>query len=373
MNKTIAVLRRKTALAAIFLLAAGQMAAVPAHASDWLDSIQDQRCDPQDIHGVSGNVRNAIESSVRRAEMSIKAPTPVGDLSCLNDLMTAPLDMFSNIGGLLGSLQGGLANLSAPSLNLDIDISGMVCGFAAQKFAQLTAPLSEIGGTMAGFASMSSNPADRLAGILSGAYTDLSTRPSGGGTISASDGNTLLLRDSSVGSFSGVLSATDSSGYAGSVEDYTAPSTISVLPDISEETYDYTYVGPDDSAYNAAADDYNTLLMRAFADYTACRIAGEFDGTYAGGYGGGTWNVPGTISDCTFNPGAAPIFYVSSDSAATPEPGVSATTQSADPAITVDRAGGQERTVDPEAAAAAQQDMNEPVDPARTIWDQLVK
>ncbi|WP_027234594.1 hypothetical protein [Leisingera caerulea] len=356
------LLLSRSAIAGVIALGAGVAAPVGASAEDWLDSIQDSRCAPEDIAGITGNVRNAIEASVRRAEMSIQAPTPVGDLGCLNDLMTAPLDIFSNVGGLLGSLQSGLGDIASMSLNLDIDVSGMICGFAAKKFATLTQPLSEMDKTMSGFASLAANADDRINGQLNSAFSEITDS---GWDSSANTTSTA----SGYGGYSGIVSSSDSSGYSGTISDYTLPDVSPSASDVEEVTYTVasTVVNNNSDAWNL----YNQRLMMALGQYIGCRVGGQLDGTQITGtyHGSGTWNVPGHISSCTFNPGAWPAT-LSSDDGTTIE--VAPSSNSSGGAARnedVDREGGQDRS----APAAAQNSSPVPQNGPATIWDMLDK
>lgn len=130
--------------------------------SDWIPSSLDQRCDPSDIDGISNSIRDAIEASVRRAEASIEPPAGIGDLGCLDGLMQAPIDIFSNIGGILGTLQQGL--FSSLSFPVDFNASGMLCEFAAAKWGELTQGLGNMNVDLAQFASTPSDLVGRLAG-----------------------------------------------------------------------------------------------------------------------------------------------------------------------------------------------------------------
>jgi len=363
MKNRIALFRSHSALVGVLALGVSVLAPSVSHAEDWLKTIQDARCDPEDIEGVTSNVRNAIEASVRRAEMTIQAPTPVGDLGCLNDLMTVPLDTFSNVGGLLDSLMGGLGDIASTALELDIDVSGMICGFAAEKFATLTSPLSEVDKTMSGYASLASRSTDRVGGAISSAFTDLKN----GIWDSGSVGSTKASY-----SYSGVSSTTDSTGYSGSISSYTPPDVSASESDIEDVTYtevDDTTVADDSDAWN----EYNQRLMRALGQYVGCRVAGQLDGTqvYGSYYSGGTWNVPGVLSDCFFNPGAWPAVFYGDDSAeievtATPSSGSRAEASS------TDRVGGQNREA--VAPAASETGSTSKVGgSAATIWDMLGK
>lgn len=111
----------------------------------WLDQVQDQRCDPEIREQISSSVRDKIEAHIARAEAAINAPIPIGDLSCLDDLMNESLDIFSNIGGLMGSLSAGLGNVKGVNVGSQfdgMDLSGQVCKFAQKKWAEVTSPLT---------------------------------------------------------------------------------------------------------------------------------------------------------------------------------------------------------------------------------------
>lgn len=114
-----------------------------AHAQDaggnWIKDMLNPSCSAESKDALAGDVRDKIEQSVARAMASIQPPAAVGDLSCLNDLMNAPLDTFSNVGGLLGNLQGGLSG----SIGGTGDISRKVCEFAAEKWEEVAGPLTE--------------------------------------------------------------------------------------------------------------------------------------------------------------------------------------------------------------------------------------
>lgn len=357
-----------SALTGVLLLGASLALPSAGHAADWLDSIQDQRCAPEDIQGVSGNARNAIEASVRRAEMSILPPTPVGDLGCLNDLMTAPLDLFSGIGGLLTNLQNGLQNFDASALGIDIDVSGMICAYAAEKFAFLTEPLSEMDKTISGYAALAANPEQRINGAASAAFepvergiwNDIYDSNTGGGSPSGT------RISSSYTPVTGVIRTTDSSGYSGSVSDFVQADMTATESDVVEPIY---VDDPIDEVFNDAAwAAYNQQLMRSFADYASCRFARSIDGTRVTGsyYGSGTWNTPG--SSCNFGfiayPSSASVMSVSPQSATvTP----SSESVAPPPAAPVDRSSGQQRPAASEAAPAEKKSVS------KSIWEQLAQ
>lgn len=227
----------------------GVMALPGAALADWTESIQDQRCDPEVSQGISEAVRESIEASVRRAEAAVLPPTAVGDLGCLNDLMTAPLAMFSQMGGTLGSLQVGLGNFSPASIGLDIDISGMICRAAAEKWAELTEPLSVLPASFNDFASMAAKAPDRIA---SGDF-------------------------SFIPGISGNKSTTDRNGYSGSITDYVMPSTIVSDPTVSRPIFP-SYDDPSTTEYDGSAmadaeAAYTENMVKEFADYLACRLS----------------------------------------------------------------------------------------------------
>lgn len=357
--------RGRSMVLGALLLSGVALVPMEAKAVDWLDSIQDQRCDPEDIAGISAQVRNAIEASVRRAEMSIQAPTPVGDLSCLNDLMTIPLDVFSGIGGLLNDLTSGLSNLSPANLNIDIDVSGMVCAFAAAKFAELTKPLTELDKTIAGYASLASNPADRLNNMANAAFRDTvggiwddSNRPGASNSTRISSG---------IG-YSGVIRTNDSSGYSGSINNYVLPSTTASPSDIRTPIYDDPLLSQES---DDAWQDYNQRMMRSLGSYIGCRVARSLDGTRVSGsyYSDGVWDTPGSEMSCVYAPGAWPVTSYNNQRSM----GAATARVSAPVAIPeVDRTGGQERvtTMAPAAVPAADAEQSSP---ASTIWNQIAK
>ncbi len=114
--------------------------AASAQDQSWLMDLQNPSCSTESRQTIADQVRKQIEDSVARATASIKPPAAVGDLGCLNDLMNAPLDSFSNMGGILGDLTGGLTGAINDAQN---DVSRQVCQFAADKWGAVTDPLTE--------------------------------------------------------------------------------------------------------------------------------------------------------------------------------------------------------------------------------------
>lgn len=327
--------------------------------ADWIPSVLDERCGPQDVTGVSTAVRDSIEASVRRAEASIQAPTPVGDLSCLNDLMLQPLDIFSSIGGLLSNLQQGLANLS---LSLDIDVSGMICQMAAEKWAELTQGLGGLDAPLSAFSGASANPLDRLA---SGSFET-------GGSSGLFSG------------FSGVMNLgnniTDPT-YRGSITDYTPPSVevsdeTAAIPIFEGGSYidSGEYSAEEVAAIEAANKAYNEALMKNMAEYMACIVVDNFEGSRLDGVGGG-W---GSLDAIWRSPNRTCIDPL------TGLPSVSTTTLKASPMVVVpqnvqpetyqapDAPIGQDRpeTLPPADDSQAPETSS---DPAASIWDLINK
>lgn len=111
-----------------------------AQDNSWILDLQNQQCSAESRQTIADSVRQQIEDSIARATAAIQPPAALGDLSCLNDLMNTPLDMFSNVGGLLGSLQGGLTGAIG---GVDTNISRQVCQFAAEKWGEVTEPLNQ--------------------------------------------------------------------------------------------------------------------------------------------------------------------------------------------------------------------------------------
>lgn len=133
----------------------------PAPDQGWVrDILNDYRCDPEVANRLASAARLGVEREVRRGERSIKPPTAVGELSCLNNLMNSPqLDLLYSTrsispGNMLsGILNQVLAGGSSPFGNIDINtiasggfdptrvIPSSLCQLAQDRWDQETLPL----------------------------------------------------------------------------------------------------------------------------------------------------------------------------------------------------------------------------------------
>ncbi|MFG6083430.1 hypothetical protein ACEUZ9_004690 [Paracoccus litorisediminis] len=304
-----------------------------AHA-DWTKDVLDARCAEERRDRMSEDLRKTVDASVRRAEASILPPTPVGDLGCLNDLMTLPLDTFSSIGGLLGSLTSGLGGFDASGLDLDIDVASMVCGVAAEKWATLTTGLDASSLSLDDFASGTG-----IRGLVPGM--------SGASSLTASQSS-------------------------GRIENYTTPNT-----GISETTASLPiYPAYDDVDYDpsaTAAYDYSVDMQKnqALARYVGCHVARNLDGTTqsGGSYGYGVWNTSPNSDDCSYDPGyIAPPVMSSSASQDAVVQAARASSEAAANAAPMQRSYGQ-------TVAAPAQANGSTVAPSsgNAVWDSLGK
>lgn len=327
------VLRHTVAASALMACFAGA-----ANAEDWLLSVQNDACSPEAKEAVAGSVRNAIEEHVRRAELALKAPTPLGDLSCLSDLMTAQLDVFSNVGGLIDTLSSGMSSsVDLSSMGIDVDVSGMVCQVAAEKWGTLTEALDVT--SIASVGAMAASAVDRATGSLSDAYDTAVSSVSSSDSLSAS--------------LSGTSTTTDSSGYAGEISSYVVPdsSYVDTNPVLPATYIDTSGIDTSAGTNGAAWDEYTRRMLIAWSSYNACLTAGGLDGTTvsaSNGWNGngsyGVWNVPGDISNCSFNLTGYPSYLLSSSEADVSEVTVTSEPYSAT-SDTANRTGGQSREV----------------------------
>lgn len=107
-------------------------------------SMTNERCSSASRDDVANAARLNVESHVTRAEASIQPPTPVGDLSCLNDLMNINIDFLSgqffSLDSLLGDFMNGLQNITLEGIGEEIN--RQICAFAQEKWSELTEPLN---------------------------------------------------------------------------------------------------------------------------------------------------------------------------------------------------------------------------------------
>lgn len=138
--------RHKTHAAAAFGLSAlVGLVPVPAGAqTEIFRSMTNERCSAASRDEVANAARLNVESHVTRAEASIQPPTPVGDLSCLNDLMNIDIDFLSgqffSLDSLLGDFMNGLQNITLEGIGEEIN--RQICAFAQEKWSELTEPLN---------------------------------------------------------------------------------------------------------------------------------------------------------------------------------------------------------------------------------------
>ena len=123
---------KKTVLLVLAVSACSQA----AHA-DWIQDMMLSDCSTASRGLLAASVRRDIESSVRRAESSIEAPSSVGDLACLDSLMDVDIDVFARVGPL-----GSLFSNSFDGLLSSRDGSRRICRFAHQAWNDVTSPLS---------------------------------------------------------------------------------------------------------------------------------------------------------------------------------------------------------------------------------------
>lgn len=138
--------RQETRVATALLLTAflGMVPATSNAQTEIFRSMTNERCSDASRDAVSNAARANVESHVRRAEASIQPPTPVGDLSCLNDLMNINIDFLSgqffSLDSLLGDFMNGLQNITLEGIGEEIN--RQICAFAQKKWSELTEPLN---------------------------------------------------------------------------------------------------------------------------------------------------------------------------------------------------------------------------------------
>lgn len=126
----------------------GLMAGAANAQTAWIEDTLSEQCSTAAREQVASGVRGSIEESVARAEASIQAPSPVMDLACLNDLMDADIDVFSEtwdqasgLASIINDVTSGLkSGLSVSTLSSGVERA--ICDFAEEQFETLTSGLT---------------------------------------------------------------------------------------------------------------------------------------------------------------------------------------------------------------------------------------
>lgn len=208
---------------------------------DWIYQSLNEQCDVAVREAITENVRGSIESHVRRAEAAIRPPAPIGDLSCLDGLMSAPLDIFSNIGDISGSLIGGLGDLAG---SIGDEIGSQICGFIETKWNELTEPMTDVIDITNDVSGYMSGDAFEFGEVFS---LDAGESGYGGGF----DGSTTEPPSNQPSENEFELDETGE--YVSPIED-----------DVGEQI--------DEDAYEAAIQDYQLEEIQAFDAYMECML-----------------------------------------------------------------------------------------------------
>ena len=142
------IFTRMTAFAVVsaFGLSAG---AAPAQ-TRWIEDSMSVRCSPASRAHVADATRRSIEESVARAESSIRTPGAIADMSCIESLLAADVDVFSgafaNVAGfdvqaLIDALSGGLKS-GLSSETIAPGMARAICAYARERFAERTEGLA---------------------------------------------------------------------------------------------------------------------------------------------------------------------------------------------------------------------------------------
>ena len=115
--------------------------AAQAQQQDWIEDTLSKQCSAESRAVVAAAVRAGIEENVARAEASIRAPAAIGDLSCLEALIAAPLDVFSRAHNIIDNLVSGLQSGLSANI-LDGAVARAICAFAQEKFGSQTRALA---------------------------------------------------------------------------------------------------------------------------------------------------------------------------------------------------------------------------------------
>lgn len=137
-------LETRTVTALVLTAVLGLVPAAAGAQTEIFRSMTNERCSDASRDDVANAARLNVESHVTRAEASIQPPTPVGDLSCLNDLMNIDIDFLSgqffSLDSLLGDFMNGLQNITLEGIGEEVN--RQICQFAQEKWSELTEPLN---------------------------------------------------------------------------------------------------------------------------------------------------------------------------------------------------------------------------------------
>lgn len=136
----------RLAVAAIASVSAGAASAQ----TQWIQDTMSEQCSAESRQQVADATRASIEESVARSEASIQPPAPVADLSCMNGLISADVDVFSDgwtdggafdpvsiLTDMVGGLKSGLAVTTLAG-----GAERAICQFAKEKFETVNGGLS---------------------------------------------------------------------------------------------------------------------------------------------------------------------------------------------------------------------------------------
>jgi hypothetical protein len=119
---------------------------VQAASADWItEKLQETCAGTSFMSKQAEDVRKQVEDYVNRSEAAIQPPSPVGDLSCLNDLMSS-IDLTSIFSGAMPGMSSLMNKLGGAGLMAATGpggIEGMICQFAQQKWQELTSKLQQ--------------------------------------------------------------------------------------------------------------------------------------------------------------------------------------------------------------------------------------
>ncbi len=130
--------------------------------ADWIYDMTSEACSDASRQQIANGVRTRLEDSVRRAEASIAPPEPVGELACLESLMTLDIGNFAPTGGIRNLFNQSLAQL----FDNNGQLARRLCRVAARKWQDVTKSLAVTGyqpGTVSLPSYLSSGPFQPVA------------------------------------------------------------------------------------------------------------------------------------------------------------------------------------------------------------------